>query len=730
MVYNDAPFTHRDIEGIQNLGEGSKSDDCQKTGQYGIGLNVVYHVTDAPCLLTKVENDSVFCIFDPHARFLEECSEAEPGRMFTNGRSYLKSTFPDIYNTFLPNFLRNEKSAIFRLPLRSQSHALNSSIKQKATPIEEILEVFENFKDKGPDAILFLRSVKSVETFIIEDKSSSHSPYHVFSVHADMETESKKALSLFNKEYKSLSSSIGNRSESARTYQTFQFELSLRTTENKTMDSRDTWRIIQKCASINPEDLPQSLDDQYKNGKLPLIPVGGIAHLLKTDGTPIDGKMYCLLPLAVSSSLPLHMNGKFILDYESRRRLWYTNEDSFQKTWNYYVIEHCIVPSYVQLLRTLAHERNFQFGKRGLQQLLENALKINGIHPKQIEAYFCKFPKLRIQEKAHEYEADLIKMLYQRLASKEVNVLPVLRPSSKAVTVEFFPPNSKIRQFHYITFSDQEAFIQRHSSKICIALVEFGMNIYKIPADIVESFRESGVPLEKLTPDVVNEFLRSNAETVMEGREQLTLKYSVFGNITTVEALLQYCAKCENFSLDGLPLLVTEDEELRRFDDSKYVYYDEVSILFPSRTYMTLHPKLRTTLIRFMDKTSGALRKFMVDDLSRVLHEELRPDFKMNDEISVADVTELEGILPRGDWLRYVWTFLRKRFKEWEQHHIEEEYESVMKIKEQSFRKAPVTCRTPKEMGLVPMKFLRQLSEWCLFPVERHITRKHPSKQY
>ena len=740
LVFNDAPFTHRDIEGIQNLGEGSKSDDCQKTGQYGIGFNVVYHVTDAPCLLARVEDDSVLCIFDPHARFLDECSEAEPGRMFTNGRKYLKNTFPDIYNTFLPEFLANEKSAILRLPLRSRFHALNSSIKQIDTNPEEILEMFQSFKDKGPEAIIFLRNVKSVEIFIIEDTSQAEEPHSMFSVHADMTDESRNALSSFNKDYKSLSSSIGNRSKSSRKYLPFQCEITLRTNKESGREGKikrkrqkvkeksgdTTWRIIQKCASINPEDLPQPLDDQYKNGNLPLIPVGGIAH--KTDGSLSDGKVYCLLPLAVSSSLPLHMNGKFILDYESRRRLWYTNENTFQKTWNYYVIEHCIVPCYVQLLRTLAHERNFVFGKRGSQKLLENALKINGTHPEEIETYFCLFPKIRIQEKAHEYEADLIKMFYQRLTSKEVNVLPVLRPSSKAVNVEFCPPNSKIKQFYYISLSDQEQFFQRHSSDICIALVELGMNIYNIPADIVQSFSASDVPLEKLTPQVVNEFLRSKAETVLKGKEQLTLKCSVFGNITTVKALLQYCAKCENFSLIGLPLLVTEDEVLRRFDDSKHVYYDWVSILFPSRTYMALHPKLGTILERFMDKTSGALRKFMLDDFSQLMHEGLGTDFMMNDEM-VVDVSELNEMLPREDWLRYAWRFLQERFLEWKQH-IDEENKRVRKIRTQKYWQAAVSCRTPREMGLLRINFLKRVSEWCIFPVERHNRGNNPSKQY
>ena len=138
VIYNDAPFTEHDIQGIQNLGEGSKSDDVLKTGQYGIGFNVVYHISDVPCLLAglKDRGEDVLCIFDPHARFLDECSEAEPGRMFENARDYLRDHFKDIYATFLPNFLTEKKSAIFRLPLRTKEMAKSSYLKNEPTTIE------------------------------------------------------------------------------------------------------------------------------------------------------------------------------------------------------------------------------------------------------------------------------------------------------------------------------------------------------------------------------------------------------------------------------------------------------------------------------------------------------------------------------------------------------------------------------------------------------------------
>ena len=728
LVFNDAPFTHQDIEGIQNLGEGSKSDDCQKTGQYGIGFNVVYHVTDAPCLLTEVEDDSVLCVFDPHARFLEECSLEEPGRMFENGRTYLKNTFPDIYYTFLPQFLTNEKSAILRLPLRSASHVLNSSIKQRATTTEEILEMFKSFKDKGPEAIVFLRNVTSVEIYIIDEKAPSQRPHRVFSVHADMTNDNKKALSLFNEDYKSLSSSIKDRSKQNESYQPIQCELTLRTTDEKRIGNASKWKIIQKCASINPKDLPQSLDDQYKNGNLSLIPVGGIAH--KIDGSLANGKVYCLLPLVVSSSLPLHINGKFILDYESRRRLWYTSENSFQKTWNYYIIEHCIVPCYVQLLRTLANERNIVFRNTDPTELLQDVFKIDCVHPEQIEAYFRNFPKLRENERSHEYDADLIKMFYKRIANEEVNVMPVLKPVIDTLRLEFVPSDAETNQFYYIDFYSEKDFIRENSANMCIALTNIGVKIYNIPADIVQTFSESDVALKKLTPEVVNKVLKNNAEIILEGQEQLELRYTAFRIIMTVKALLQYCTKDENFSLNGLPLLVTEDGMLRRFDDAKHVYYDEISILFPKKKDMSLHPKLRSSLSKFQGKTSGALRKFMLSDFSKLLDEELNSVFKRNDEIVIADVKLLNRKLPEEHWLRSAWTFLRKQFKEWKQHHIMEESERVMKIREQQPLQSKVTCRTPMQMGLVPMKFLDPISGWCLFPVERHITGKIPSKQY
>ena len=66
LFWNSSNFTEEDLIGIQKIGLGSKRDDADKIGQYGIGFNVVYHCTDCPSFIT---NDRL-CILEPHYRYI------------------------------------------------------------------------------------------------------------------------------------------------------------------------------------------------------------------------------------------------------------------------------------------------------------------------------------------------------------------------------------------------------------------------------------------------------------------------------------------------------------------------------------------------------------------------------------------------------------------------------------------------------------------------------------
>jgi hypothetical protein len=56
--YDDASFRQEDFVSIQNVANGKKRGDPTKTGQFGLGFNSVYHITDTPIFLTGKVRDT------------------------------------------------------------------------------------------------------------------------------------------------------------------------------------------------------------------------------------------------------------------------------------------------------------------------------------------------------------------------------------------------------------------------------------------------------------------------------------------------------------------------------------------------------------------------------------------------------------------------------------------------------------------------------------------------
>ena len=70
LVKNDGNFSADDLKGISNLGTGSKREDSLKAGQYGVGFNCVYHLTDTPTFLANIEGEGLMlCAMDPRYAF-------------------------------------------------------------------------------------------------------------------------------------------------------------------------------------------------------------------------------------------------------------------------------------------------------------------------------------------------------------------------------------------------------------------------------------------------------------------------------------------------------------------------------------------------------------------------------------------------------------------------------------------------------------------------------------
>ena len=98
LVWNDSVFSAKDLKGIQHLGLGSKRSDSETIGQYGIGFNAVYHLTDFPSFLTGVDK---LCILDPHMKYVPQATYRHPGAMYANLDGKFWESFDGLKSAFL-----------------------------------------------------------------------------------------------------------------------------------------------------------------------------------------------------------------------------------------------------------------------------------------------------------------------------------------------------------------------------------------------------------------------------------------------------------------------------------------------------------------------------------------------------------------------------------------------------------------------------------------------------
>ena len=132
LVWNDSVFSEEDLKGIQSLGLGSKRSDSETIGQYGIGFNAVYHLTDCPSFLT---GGDTLCVLDPHMRYVPVASDRYPGAMYKNLDDKFWNNFDGIKvsHTYVmvlhnrPNELLG--GSLFRFPLRHTSINLPSHLR-------------------------------------------------------------------------------------------------------------------------------------------------------------------------------------------------------------------------------------------------------------------------------------------------------------------------------------------------------------------------------------------------------------------------------------------------------------------------------------------------------------------------------------------------------------------------------------------------------------------------
>ena len=154
-----------DFHNIARIGQDSKIDAPAAAGRFGLGFNAVYHFTDVPSFVSG----EYLVMFDPHATHLPGATPARPGLKIAFAASPLLSQFPDQFAGYLGTFgcdlTRPYPATMFRFPLRSENAAKASEIKPEAYTADDVRRLFEQFRPRAAQTLLFLKNVRKISVY-------------------------------------------------------------------------------------------------------------------------------------------------------------------------------------------------------------------------------------------------------------------------------------------------------------------------------------------------------------------------------------------------------------------------------------------------------------------------------------------------------------------------------------------------------------------------------------
>ena len=730
-VYNNKPFTEVDLEGIQKLGEGSKGSDPNKTGQYGVGFNCVYHLTDAPSFLTKgPEIGETLCIFDPHAKYVPGASFEEPGRRYDEVTE-LRGIFKDVFPCYLEDKFDLNEGTMFRFPLRTAGMAAESELSEQPITLELIDNLFSKFKMEIFDCLLFVNNIDTIGLCEVDKLTKKLT--NNYTVTVDMSMEDREVRTDFANYLKELAGKIQR--GDLNVWQLPQRTATYTATLNDTRGYWEKWIITQTVGLDKGSEVPASVYDAVRRKDLALLPRGGIAALLDSsdsDTMSRNRKAFCFLPLPLSTGLPVNINGHFALDHEARRNLWFDDEGTDAKTeWNNMLLQMVIPTAYVQMLRQLPSCLG-----DSMEGLNVSLMEMMGDDVPTIEIFGELFPNIA---KLSNYWRTLGESVYKNIHQSQEPVLPVVRPSDSFFSLtrcnnsNMDDSSGQQAEIEWLAtggvggskpyFDDlEEGFRENEDSSFHVMgrrrltstpkkkpkrdvirniLLSSGFKLIKLPKYVYEGFIGSGVhEVECVSPITVTEFYKSystKSPICSLGTLPCDITSTPFKNETNLKAIIDYCMKDDDFvysNINGLPLLLCEDGQLRTFSSEDPVYLTTYHELLPGLASMFMHHDLaKNTFKHISVDMFEVFLRFDVHAFSTLLSNILAEyQYRMEKKHVIWSGSEEENILsPR--WLHMLWSFLRSEYE----RILTEQVNDISEQKLARF-------------------VLKPLNDWCLVP--------------
>ncbi|XP_031565981.1 sacsin-like [Actinia tenebrosa] len=654
-VYNNRPFTNEDIEGIQKLEE--------KIGRYGIGFNAVYHLTDCPSFIS---NGNTLCILDPHAKYAPDATRDSPGRLLEPLDFQFRGDFIDVMNGYLEDLFDLEGGTMFRFPLRTKAMAESSEISRSSFDDLDIERLLNAFEAEAKDALLFLNSVRKITiSLVIDDRLTTKCQ-----VTASISEESNNKLQEMSSQVRLC------KSLSTKDIPWYGVTYLMKISDSR--KNAEEW-LIHQC--IGAEQYIE--EDEIPDGKrLGLLPCGGLAASVgvkdaqsKVQETRQQKSkhsktyhVFSSLPLPAETGLPVHVNGHFVLDHSRRNLLSDQEGIGARSEWNEFLKNEILAPAYGKLLLHLRErisgiregspwffisKRDVHFGLKWYQSLFPD--------PDLVHTEWKAFAQA----------------VFKNLASKPV--LPVLKGQDE-LTNSSSPPLTTGQSTEFSLGAvptpclwmspasydeDEQAYFSDLDETIEKLLLSIGFPLVFSASSTFKHFKDASVSVKKVSPDVVIKFLRS--PKCKMGAIPCAIKDSKLKDISNLALLIKYCMSCVRFvtGLHGLPLLLTEDEVLRRFDIDHPIFFTPFLDLVPKQKELFLHREFVMALSNHMRdpiKKTGIFKRFDTISLEPYLVHLLPSSwFGIDKPIQWDPSTES---IPTREWLTLLWKLIHKTFQD------------------------------------------------------------------
>ena len=734
-VYNNKPFTEADIKGIQNLGEGSKGDDPNKTGQYGVGFNAVYHLTDVPTFASSGDEiGDVLCAFDPNCTYVPEANQWEPGRMFKE-TTKLRGNFPDVFSCYNDDHFPLRDSTMFRFPLRTEEMASRSKISDRPVTLEKLTEMMESLKGELFEVLLFVNNVRRITLCDIDESGQVVNSYFVKAEISEEDSLVRQSFSTYVKDIGGSVKQNGSESPIGAAVKTCSYVLNLEDSSG----NKERWLIVQRIGF--ERKVNDSIIDAYQNHDLGMLPRGGVACLLQrksVENEPVQRtkKVYCFLPLPIETNLPVHINGHFALDHEARTNFWRNESGGYKRDWNNVLMSDVIASCYLTLLdkvRSFCHLPVRHTSEEVTLSCSKDWLAAN------VDIFERLFPSMA---QGNPYLITLVKSVYQEMDRKCLRFLPVLRDntsedSTPICQLAWLPltGNGKDKAFFNCLgendcfsavqtrrFSESENEMERLNAKRASfeeILLQTGFNLVTFSLSVFKEAQESGVRPCCVSPSDVIEFYKSFSGEIPLCKVRslyVDVKDTPFKNVETVTTILTYCKDSDKFleKLSGLPLLVTQDNHLHAFSTIDPKFLSRHHGILPQCKEMFVHDHVRINIFGKAESLKASVfTRFDVHSFAANLHRTL-PQGYINSGKYV-EWNPNQAIEPNFEWVNRVWKFLAEAIddalSEWKRKQKE------ISRNNQAVNESVVLQPLSKEEETrIIRTVLEPLAQWCILP--------------